>query len=366
MRRLSRATVLSMVASHSPGLAARIRHGLPQSADGVLPPEGVLPPGARWFFVAAPPALAYLFDPDCAHEPGAMTRALVAIWVYSAVTGLAVHHGFEWMHRRSMPMLVWLRAPAQLVFITLVVVGVSLPLLPLVEVVYPEVSGAERSVVSRAVLVAFAYLAIASFVGHLQRQAVRERTAALEARLAALRAQMQPHFLFNSLNVCAGLVHPRPDLAEETLDHLAGFLRYTLESTEQRFVSLDEELEAIRSYLEIQQQRFGERLRFRVESMAERWSVPPMVLQPLVENAVLHGVRESGGYVSVIASVVNARLELVVEDDGGGSSSHRGSGVGQKNVRERLELIYGDRARMSVGPRVPGGYRCVLSLPAAR
>jgi len=315
----------------------------------------------------APPFLAYLFDPNCAHEPAAVARALLALWAFTIVVGLAVHHGFEWLHRRIEGASVWLELPAQLLLMGVIVAGVSAPLLPGMVLIYPEVAGDELTVVTRGMIIGALYLAFATFVGHLQRRAVRERTLALESRLAALRAQMQPHFLFNSLNVCAGLVHAQPEAAEETLDRLAGFLRYTLESTEERLVPLEAEMTAVRAYLEIQRRRFGERLRYEVGGTDERWSVPPMVLQPLVENAVLHGVRE-GGRVSILARVVEGRLELVVEDDGeaGQPPTHLGSGVGQKNVRERLALIYGDRATMTVGALTPRGYRCTLSLPAAR
>ena len=365
MRRRARAT-------HPPMNLTASQVGAPagsgRDASDLRGPTPALPPRARWLFVAAPPFLAYLFDPGCAHEVGAMSRAMLALMTYTIVVGLSVHHGFEWVNRRTERIAGWLRSPIHVVFTAATAAAVSLPLLPLMVYVYPEVRGDELTIVSRGVLISLAYLAFASFVGHLQRQAVRERTIALEARLSALRAQMQPHFLFNSLNVCAGLVHEEPDVAEETLDRLAGFLRYTLESTEERLVPLDEELDAVRSYLEIQQRRFGDRLAFEVEAPTERWSVPPMVLQPLVENAVLHGVRERGGHIWVRASVERHQLVLVVEDDGVGDDgvSAHGAGFGQRNVRERLELIYGGRARFEVEARRPRGYRCTLTLPAAR
>lgn len=353
-------------------MAASASIGNTPLREGPRPTAPALPASTQWLFVVAAPFLAHLFDPDCATNAGAVGRAMLALSVYTIVTGLAVHHGFEWSHRRLATRSAWVRFPVHLMVTTGLVLALSVPLLPIATAIYPEVAGDELTVISRALLVSFAYLGFAAFVGHLRRQAVRERTIALEARLATLRAQMQPHFLFNSLNVCAGLVHDRPDVAEETLDRLAGFLRYTLESTEQRLVPLAHELEAVRSYLEIQRSRFGDRLEFEIECdegpSMERWSVPPMVLQPLVENAVLHGLRENGGAVLVRAAIRDGSLELTVEDDGvgAGRSTHHGAGVGQKNVRERLELIYRGRALLEVGPRSPQGYRCTLRIPSSR
>jgi len=344
----------------------------------LLPPEPLdqpaLPRRAMWFFVVAPPFLAFLFDPACAKEPGHLARALVALTLYTAVTGLAVHHGYEWMVRRTRGLAVAARVPLLLGFDALVVLAVTLPQLPLIGLVYPEAVGDEATIVVRALIVSYAYLGLATFIGHLQGQAERERsrarrerTAALEARLLALQAQLQPHFLFNSLNVCAGLAHEDPDRAEATLDRLAGFLRYALDSSERAVVPLADELDAMRAYLEVQRQRFGERLGFEVEHDGARGSVPPLLLQPLVENAVLHGVRERGGTVRVRAEAAGGDLVLTVEDDGVGASRHAGTGLGQRSVRERLGLLYGDRATAHMGPAPEGGgYRCRIVIPRTR
>lgn len=342
-----------------------------------LPPHRALPRQAMWFFVVSPPLLAFLFDPTCVKDPDHVVRALAAILAYTIIVGVGVHYGFEWLAAKMRGASGWLRLPAHGLLTTLIVAALTLPQLPLITWVYPEAASAGMTILWRGVLVSFVYLGLASFMGHLQREAVRERlvahrerTAALEARLAALQAQMQPHFLFNSLNTCAGLVHADPDVAEETLDRLAGFLRYALESTERRSVSLDDELDAVRSYLDVQRQRFGDRLRCSVESDAEgSWPVPPMLLQPLVENAILHGLskREQGGRVDVRVTDEDGRLHIEVEDDGvgPGCSTHSGTGMGQRNVRERLELLYGGRATLRCGPGAGGGYLCAITLPEA-
>jgi two-component system sensor histidine kinase AlgZ len=333
-----------------------------------------------WFFVVAPPVLALLFDPDCVKSAGSVTRALTAITLYTVLTGLALHVSFEWLAARMRGVARALRIVAHALGAALVVAVITAPQMLYIRAIYPEIGDDVGAIVQRGIIVGLAYLALASFIGRLQRQAVRERlraheerTAALEARLQMLQAQMQPHFLFNSLNVCAGLVHSAPDAAEATLDRLAGFLRYALESTDRRLVPLEAELEAVRSYLEVQRQRFGDRLAVEiidapivtVRTGAVR--LPPMLLQPLVENAILHGLRgrADGGRVRVCADVSGDRLLLVVEDDGVGpdGSTHRGTGTGLRNVRERLRLVYGEAATLTCGRSLLGGFRAELSLP---
>ncbi|MBX3273426.1 MAG: histidine kinase [Sandaracinaceae bacterium] len=349
------------------------------ASEAPVPRERALPREAMWFFVAAPPVLAFLFDPSCVMDPPHVARALVAITSYTVLTGLAVHLSFEWVAARAGALSLALRVPLHALACALVVTLVTLPQLPFIALVYPEAAGSELDILWRGVLVSYVYLAIASLIAHLARQAVRERmrahqerTAALEARLAVLQAQMQPHFLFNSLNVCAGLVHEDPDAAEGTLDRLSGFMRYALESTERRLVPLRDELDAVASYLEVQKQRFGERLRYRVDAdeAALGRLVPPMLLQPIVENALHHGLRdrEAGGEVRVrVTELDDGALRIAIEDDGvgPGASRHRGTGTGERNVRERLAIVYGERASLASGrSEALGGYACTLTIPA--
>jgi hypothetical protein len=328
-----------------------------------------------WFFVVAPPGLALVFDPHCLTTLDNMLRAWLALTLYTCVTGALVHEAFEWIAPR---LASW---PAPLVLlahgaVTGVVVVVATALeYPLVRWVYPEIGDDFGGVIGRATLVGLIYLAVAAFIGRLQRQAVEERTkahleraAALEARLQMLQAQMQPHFLFNSLNVCAGLVHTAPDVAEATIDKLSSFLRYTLESSHKRLVPLADELEAVSAYLHIQNERFGPRLRHEIVAPRPDEAVPPlppMLLQPLVENAIVHGLdADTGGLVRVECRRHEDRFEISITDTGGASSSSRpASGHGQRNVRERLRLVYGDRAELVCEPCPGGGYESRVSLP---
>jgi two-component system sensor histidine kinase AlgZ len=338
-------------------------------------PERRLPREAMWFFLFAPPPLALLFDPHCLTTFDNMARAWLALTLYTCATGFVVHQGFEWLAPRLDGLPPPLRIVAHVVSTSLLVCVATLAQHPLVRWIYPEIGGDLAGVIWRGILVSLVYLAVAAFIGALQRQAVAarmrahlEKTAALEARLQMLQAQMQPHFLFNSLNVCAGLVHTAPDAAEATIDKLSAFLRYALESSERRLVPLADELRAVGAYLHIQHERFGDRLRHEIigpppEEVAPE--LPPMLLQPLVENAILHGLSaESGGLVRIECRRRGDRFEISVVDSGGASSPARpGSGHGQRNVRERLRLIYGERAELRCGASSEGGYVSCVSLP---
>jgi signal transduction histidine kinase len=192
---------------------------------------------------------------------------------------------------------------------------------------------------------------------------------AQSARLSALQAQLNPHFLFNTLNAIASLIPTEPERAEATVERLAGVLSYSIASGARGSVRLGEELSAVRDYLDIEQARFGERLRARIDvddALADHL-LPPMLLQPLVENAVLHGISQKpeGGEVRVRGRVEEDAMVLTVSDDGvgpGGSKRH-GNGTALANLRERLALRFGGAAAFEVRARNGGGFECELRLP---
>ena len=195
---------------------------------------------------------------------------------------------------------------------------------------------------------------------------------AATAQLAALRAQINPHFLFNSLNSIAQLIRVDPDKAEGCVERLAEIFRYILHRAEQEFVPLWEELQMTRAYLDIERARFDERLRVetRIDPQSMRSMIPNLILQPLVENAVKHGLsRKVGvGTVSIDASVEGDLLTLTVGDDGLGMAERvlgevYDRGVGLRNLRERLERLYGPD-HLPVIESVPGrGTTVRLRLP---
>ncbi len=194
----------------------------------------------------------------------------------------------------------------------------------------------------------------------LQEQ--RERELLLNANrseLKALRAQINPHFLFNALNTIAALIPRQPDRAEETVEELAEVFRYTLRRSEREWVQLDEELEAVRSYLHIEQARFGDGLRFQIETVGDTANarIPAMMIQTLVENSVKHGIAplSTPGFVEVRVDVSQPQLQIEVRDNGRGfessvmtNQSRSRNGYGLHNVEERLQRYFGEKGRLTI------------------
>lgn len=213
---------------------------------------------------------------------------------------------------------------------------------------------------------------------HLRDARARElRVARLEtqlnrARFQALNAQIRPHFLFNTLHTIGQLWRSgRSDEAEEMLDHLGSLFQRVRSSTERPGISLSEELSMVEEYLAIEEARFADRLRARVEvtDEARECVVPPLLLQPLVENAIRHGIsqRADAGRVWVTGSVRDGRLRVEVIDDGPGMQSETpvpGSGTGLPNTRERLQHAFGDAATLELSASDEGrGTRVRVELP---
>ena len=196
---------------------------------------------------------------------------------------------------------------------------------------------------------------------------------AAEAQLTALRSQINPHFLFNSLTTIGYLIEAQPVKAYDTLIRLTRLLRSVLSSTGE-FCSLGEEIRLIESYLEIEHARFEEKLTIEIDVPTELRDavVPALILQPLVENAVKHGISENrkGGTVRIKAALAGSNgdqhLELSVWDSGAGRHLHtaaKPAGVGLRNIRERLESYYGETAKFSLTQSEGGGTEAVVEIP---
>lgn len=202
----------------------------------------------------------------------------------------------------------------------------------------------------------------------MTRNLAREENARLDAQLRALTARLNPHFLFNSLNTVASLIPEQPDAAEDLTVELAELYRSVLSATKKASHPLEEELAIVRHYLEIEQRRFGSRLRFELSVEADRTlEVPALILQPLVENAIKHGIarRAEGGTVVVRARTEGDALLLTVEDDGPGPDVEPADGTrsGLETCRSRLRLLYGDAGRLSLKGRGTGGACASLRFP---
>ena len=189
-----------------------------------------------------------------------------------------------------------------------------------------------------------------------ERDEADARRLAAEAQLASIESRVQPHFLFNTLNSIAALVHDDPAGAERMTGQLAALLRSALDSTAMPLVPLDQELKVVRAYLDIERVRFGDRLRYDVTlgDGAAAADVPRMALQTLVENSVKYAVslRREGGSIGVTAVRDNGRVRITVEDDGPGfNAAHRPEGHGLALLDARLAMLFGDRASMRVDSR---------------
>ena len=199
------------------------------------------------------------------------------------------------------------------------------------------------------------------------REAVLQQQVS-EAELRALRAQVNPHFLFNSLNTIADLIVRDPARAEAMTLRLASVFRHVLANSSRPLTPLRDEIEFLRTYLRIEEARFGDRLtaRFDVAPEVEGEPVPSLILQPLVENALKHGLapKPEPGHLWISAEAQGDRIYLRVEDDGMGLGiSGRAAGVGLSNVRERLATLYQDRASLTLEPRKGGGTRAIVQIP---
>jgi signal transduction histidine kinase len=225
-------------------------------------------------------------------------------------------------------------------------------------------------------LVYAAILGIASAVDYHNRfqaravDAARLESALAQAELQALKMQLHPHFLFNTLNTIGVLTEENPAAAKDMLTLLADLLRATLEQSGTQEIRLAQELELLESYLEIERTRFSDRLTvtFEVEpETLEAW-VPNLVLQPLVENAVRYAIapRSAPGRIAIRARRESGELRLSVEDDGPGvpSESSRGTtGMGLSTTRARLERLYGGGGRLRLEPAPGGGTVASVTVP---
>jgi sensor histidine kinase YesM len=194
-----------------------------------------------------------------------------------------------------------------------------------------------------------------------------EREATL-ANLRALQAQIEPHFLFNTLANVSSLIDREPVTARLMLESFIRFLRASLAATRREQTTLADEAELIASFLQVLAVRMGDRLRHRVTVSPEvaAYELPPMLLQPVVENAIRHGLepKVEGGEVFVDARREAGQVVVEIADTGVGFAAATRGGVGLANLRERLKLLYGERASLHIGENSPAGTRVTLRLPA--
>jgi LytS/YehU family sensor histidine kinase len=217
-------------------------------------------------------------------------------------------------------------------------------------------------------------------LAHFHKAQARERHAiALEASLAqaklqALRMQINPHFLFNTLNAIATLVHTSPHTADEMISDLSELFRASLESSDDQEIALARELDLLEHYLAIVQRRFGEHLRVEQDIDPEilQALVPTLILQPIVENAIRHGIEPLGdaGHITIQARRDGEQIKLSVSDNGkkpfdAAILERKLTGIGLVNTRARLQELYGDKQSFAVGTGELGGWTVEIRIPFA-
>lgn len=208
---------------------------------------------------------------------------------------------------------------------------------------------------------------------HEIERSIRAESLAHESQLRMLRYQLNPHFLFNTLNAISTLIlEKNTDSANAMVSKLSHFLRYSLDKDPMQKVDLEHEISTMELYLEIEQVRFDERLivEFDVDEAAKKALVPSLILQPLVENSIKYAVatRESGGCIRIEAHKLNGELQLIVSDDGPGIATENGklpdmNGVGLANTRERLAQLYGKSHSCEFGAAEPHGLKIEIRIP---
>ena len=200
------------------------------------------------------------------------------------------------------------------------------------------------------------------------------KTHLAQAQLRALKMQLHPHFLFNTLHSISSLVLEDPPKANSMIARLGDFLRLTVDNSDQQLVTLKEETEFLRCYLDIEQVRFGDRLTvtFELEPQTLSAQVPHLILQPMVENAIQHAIapRSARGHINIEAKRLNSLLRVAISDNGPGISSNANlpwkQGVGLTNVRTRLRQIYGPDFRFELMNTKGGGVTAFMEIPFER
>lgn len=209
------------------------------------------------------------------------------------------------------------------------------------------------------VLISWAYLfywlrtrSITRKISEQEYQLLNLEKLKSKAQLDALEAKINPHFLYNSLNSIAGLIHDKPDKAEEMTIHLSKLFRYTTGRTQENFHTLADELEIIKAYLTIEEVRFGHRLTYAIdcdENILEE-KIPRFLLQPLVENAIKHGISKiaSAGIISVKITTLENKILIKIHDNGPDFGESFGGGFGLRSIKEKLKIVYGDKATIDI------------------
>jgi len=366
-----------------PSAAAR---PAPRVLDWVIPNHEVafwLLQAVGWsaYFIANYFVFTLLYTDEA--PPEAMNGYLQVV-VLAATTGLLLSTGLRYAYRELrdrkpvvvVPAILALVYPTALVWRVCITAGYAVYMHEWGMLQETWLQFCAHALVSTYLLLCWSALYLGIYYyqsAQREREATLRATAlARETQVKMLRYQLNPHFLFNTLNAISTLILDRDNnTANQAVTRLSAFLRHTLDQDPMKKVTLKEELEALDLYLGIEKLRFGPRLRLdlSIDSAALEALVPSLLLQPLVENALKYAIApsETGGKLHIGARLIGQRLLLHVADDGPGFpeglSVGNGRGVGLRNTRDRLNVLYGERARFASHNTVPG-LRIDIEFPA--
>ncbi len=325
----------------------------------------------------------YLFAHFVPASPGQADRILATVVQVYGGGLLLSHYGRTVIHRRGWKALGWRALVPRVLVLAALQALVWAGGLYLVQCVVLEwsASGVRGPVFFAAIwvqgTVTMTFWLSLYFFYHLfdrfnQLEIDRLRLVATvkQAELRALKSQLNPHFIFNSLNSLRALIEEDPQRARQAVTQLANLLRYSLKSGQLETVPFEEELKVVADYMALEQVRHEERLRFRLDVPAEAlaWPVPPMLLQTLVENAVKYGIsaRAEGGEIAVVARVAEEALRVSVTNPGriAASDERRAStGLGLANAAERLRLLAGEKSSLELRAEGPDTVRAEAVIP---
>jgi two-component system sensor histidine kinase AlgZ len=343
--------------------------------------EPLIPRWAVWFYLLSPPFLSLLLHPEVYEQSiEAVVPRLMNTWMHTVAIGASLHALYTWVVPRWLEPLRDSTPRRLAIHAAAIMIGITAGLTVSAPVAYYIIGKPDRRpwwALYSSVLIASVFVAALATYQRMRRharevelRAENEHQAALRARIASLTARTNPHFLFNSLNTVAGLIGEDPERAEEAVERLSDLFRYTLDASRRARVPLSEEIEVVRSYLRMESLRFEDRLHYEVDVADADLgiSVLPLSVQPLVENAVRHGIEERGRGTVLLRVTRDAdALEISVSDDGPGpgNSSLKGSGTSMDDLRQRLELTHGSAASLETRERPTGGCEVLLRLPVS-
>ena len=344
------------------------------------PLEPLIPGKSAWFYILLPPFLLALITPRLFQQtPLDLINGIAIVWVHAAIIGLPLHVAYMWL------LPGWIAASRSKLrrffihFTTVATIAVSgteladrlcavIWGLPFPKPIHWWQYYVSLLVTSIFVMVQITYARLRRQAREVELRAQETRQAALAAELRSLQSRINPHFLFNSLNTVAGLIGEDRQRAECTVEGIAAIFRYTLDASAREYVHLHEEIDAVKRYLEVEELRFGDRLRWDIQVQENLLSahIPPLVIQPLVENAVRHGMsQQRGSAIDVEIMTIPGFLRIAIADDGPGPGNSLASGTrtSVRDLRERLRLLYDRSDLLNLERRPEGGCLVELRLP---